>query len=162
MNRKALLAIGVAAGCSVIGFAALGGGATVKNVPIAQVRAQTGQMEVYGALDKRSIRAIRSSNLVSFDIVDDKTKERLSVLYDNPSTGLQVNFPTASHVRVTGVFDPTQEKFISDKVYTKCPSKDGGKGEQKYVYGENEKQDAETEAALKKWQSETGQKMDGT
>ena len=101
MNRKALVAIGVAAGCSVFGFAALGGGATVKNVPIANVRSSTGPMEVYGALDKRSIRAIRSSNLVAFDIIDDKTKERLSVLYVNPSTGLQVNFPTASHVRAS-------------------------------------------------------------
>jgi hypothetical protein len=118
-------------------------------------------MEVYGALDKRSIRAIRSSNLVAFDIFDDKTKERLSVLYDNPSTGLQVNFPSASHIRATGVYDSTQDKLISDKIYTKCPSKENGKGEQKYVYGENEKQDPETEAALVKWQAATGQKPSG-
>jgi hypothetical protein len=158
MNRKALMAFGVAAACSVVGFAALGGGSTVRNVAIANVRTQQGPMEVYGALDKRSIRAIRSSNLVAFDIVDDKTKQRLSVLYDNPSTGLPVNFPTASHVRATGVYDSTQDKLVSDKVYTKCPSKDPTNGKQKWVYGENQKQDTDTEEALIKWQTATGQK----
>lgn len=162
MNRKALVAVGIGAICSVVGFAALGGGSTVKNIPIAQARSQQGPMEVYGALDKRSIRAIRSSNLVAFDIVDDKTQERLSVLYDNPSTGLPVNFPTASHVRATGVYDSTQDKLVSDKVYTKCPSKEDQKSKQKWVYGQNDKQDADTEKALAEWKRSTGQVVSGT
>jgi hypothetical protein len=160
INRKALLAIGVAAACSVIGFAALGG-SNVRKVAIADVRkAPSGPMQVYGQLDKHSIRAIRSSTLVAFDIMDEKTHERLSVLYDNPSAGLPVNFPSASHAMVTGVYDPTQDKVISDKVNTKCPSKTGDEG--KKSYAQDQKQDPETEEALAKWKLATGQKRSGT
>jgi hypothetical protein len=151
MNRKAILAIGVAVACSVIGFAALGG---------SNASASSGPMQVYGALDKKSIRALRSSTLVKFELFDEKTNARVSVLYDNPSTGLPVNFPTASHAMVTGVYDPTQKQFVSDKVNTKCPSKDDNKAGQKYVYGD-EKLDPETEKALADWKATTGQKPSG-
>jgi hypothetical protein len=161
LNRKALLAGGIAVACSVVGFAALGG-SNVRKVAIAEVAsAASGPMQVYGALDRKSIRAIRSSTLVSFDLLDDKTHERLSVLYDNPSTGLPVNFPTASHAMVTGVYDPTQKKLISDKVNTKCPTKEGEQqrpGSNSIVYGDKGKLDPETEKALAEWKKATGQK----
>jgi hypothetical protein len=164
MNRKAILALGVAAACSVVGFAALGG-SNVRKVAIGDVaKASTGPMQVYGAMDKKSIRAIRSSTLVAFDLFDEKTNARVSVLYDNPSTGLPVNFPTASHAMVTGVYDPTQNKLISDKVSTKCPSKEGEKqrpGDSQIVYGDKGKLDADTEKALDAWKKATGQKPGG-
>ncbi len=162
-NRKAILAVAVAAACSVVGFAALGG-SNVRKVAIGDVeKASSGPMQVYGALDKKSIRAIRSSTLVAFDLYDEKTNERVAVLYDNPSSGLPVNFPTASHAMVTGVYDPTQNKLVSDKVNTKCPSKSGEneRPTDQVVYGNKGKLDSDTEDALKAWQIATGQKADG-
>ncbi len=145
MNIKTFVLAGVVAlSCAVIGLGALGG-STTADVPIEKLASSRDRVQVYGKLDKSSIRQLRGYNLVSFDLLEEKkeklTGRRVSVIYDNPGAGLPANFPTASHARCTGVYDPTQGKLVADTVYTKCPSK----------YKE-EDVDAATRAAMDKWQ----------
>jgi cytochrome c-type biogenesis protein CcmE len=145
MNVKTMILAGVVVvACAVVGLTALGG-SMVSAVPFEQVSSKTERVEVYGSLDKNSIRSLRGANLVSFDLVEDGTGRRLSLIYDNQAVGLPANFPTASHARAAGVYDPTQGKLITDRVLTKCPSK----------YEEKDL-DAVTRNAVAKWQSQTG------
>lgn len=147
MNKQwgRLLLAGAVIGVSaVVGLSAVQG-SMVTAVPFAQVERKGGPVQVYGILDKNSIRSLRGYNLVRFDLVEEQTGSRLAVLYDNPATGLPANFPTASHARATGVYDPVQRKFVADNVYTKCPSK----------YKEEEL-DVVTRRAIQKWQAAGG------
>lgn len=147
MNGKLLLSLGVAVTCAVVGVVSLGGSA-VANVPFSEVskRAAAERLEVYGSLDRSSIRPLKGATLVQFDLVEDKTGKRLAVLYDNPASGLPANFPAASHARAAGVFDAARGQLVSDRVLTKCPSK----------YDEAKKLDLATESALQRWQKSIG------
>lgn len=138
--HKLILAGSLVAGCVAVGFSAVQG-AMVTSVPFSDVEKRSGTISVYGVLDKSSIRTLRGYNLVSFTLVDEKTGKRMPVMYDNAATSLPANFPTASHAKVTGTFDPMQKQFLTDSVMTKCPSK----------YKE-EDIDAQTKAAVQKWQ----------
>jgi hypothetical protein len=151
VTKLVLGAVAVVAGIGGLVIVALGG-STVATVPFADVAKSKEKVEIYGKLDKSSIRPIRGANYVAFDILEevggkeDKhlTGRRLAVMYQNPSVGLPANFPAASHARAAGMYDPTTRKLISDRVYTKCPSK----------YEENGL-DAETKVALKAWKDAT-------
>jgi len=126
MNVKLLLGGGLALAAGVAGVLALSG-STVASLPFSRVAGSQGRVEIYGELDRASIRPLRGANLVTFDLVEEKTGQRLGVLYDNPASGLPNNFPAASHARAAGVYDPVKGKFVSDRVLTKCPSKYEGK-----------------------------------
>ena len=132
--------------CAVVGMIALGG-STVNSVAFDQVPLSREKIEVYGALDESSIRPIRGAHLVQFDLVEDKTGRRLGVVYQNDQNGLPANFPAASHARCSGVYDPAQQRFVADRVLTKCPSK---YDEKNLEYGKQQ--------AIDKWKSATGLK----
>src|SRR5688572_30264650 len=99
MNKKALLAGGMAVACAAIGIVSLGGGSTVRSVPFDQIAAKAERVDVYGKLDRRTVRSIRGANMVAFDLVEENTGRRMAVLYDNPVSGLAANFPAASHAK---------------------------------------------------------------
>ncbi|MGV3720563.1 MAG: cytochrome c maturation protein CcmE [Actinomycetota bacterium] len=141
-------AVGVLAGLGGLMAVALGG-STVSTVPFAEVTKAKDKVEIFGVLDKRSIRQIRGANLVSFDLLEEQgdekktlTGRRIAVLYQNHAVGLPANFPAGSHARAAGLYDPSSKKLVSDRVYTKCPSK----------YKEDGL-DPATKIALKEWKS---------
>jgi cytochrome c-type biogenesis protein CcmE len=133
--------------CTVVGIAAMVGSTTSTVSFKEAVNKGAERVELYGKLDKRSIRALRGANLVAFDLVEEKTGTRLEVLYDNPTTGLPANFPAASHAKATGTYDRVKNTLVADLVMTKCPSK----------YKE-ENPDAATQEAMKRWRESTGAK----
>lgn len=151
MTKLVLGGVAVVAGIGGLVAVALGG-STVATIPFADVTKSKEKVEIYGKLDKSSIRPIRGSNYVAFDLLEEAgaakekhlTGKRLAVLYQNASVGLPANFPAASHARAAGFYDPTTKKLVSDRVFTKCPSK----------YEENGL-DAETKVALKAWRDAT-------
>jgi hypothetical protein len=151
-GKLVLGGVAVVAGIGALVAIALGG-STVAAVPFTEVAAQSGRVQVYGKLDKTSIRPIRGANLVAFDLLEEEgTKEnkhltgrRIAVEYNNPSVGLPANFPAASHARAIGLYDPSSKKIVSTEVVTKCPSK----------YEENGL-DPATKVALKAWKDSTG------
>jgi cytochrome c-type biogenesis protein CcmE len=150
VNMKVVLAGVAALVCGVLVLASLAG-STVSTVPFGDVPQMKDRLEVYGKLDRQSIRPLRGATLVAFDLVEEGTGRRLSLLYDNPATGLPANFPAASHARAAGLYDPTQNKVIADRVLTKCPSK----------YKE-ENLDVATRSAVEKWQQATGANGQGS
>ena len=152
LNRKKLLLGGIAAVAALVGLIAisLGNGGTVKIVPFASLSGKKSEfVQVYGKLDKQSIRPVRGANLVMFDLIEEKTNARLAVVYDNPSSALAANFPNASHALATGYYDPAAHHFVTNAVLTKCPSK----------YKED-KLDPDTFKAVEQWQKSTGLKAD--
>jgi len=74
-------------------------------------------------LESESIRSIKGANKVSFDLVEEKTHARMSVLYDNKIVALPANFPNASHAKVNGYYDRDAGRFVADAAMTKCPTK---------------------------------------
>jgi cytochrome c-type biogenesis protein CcmE len=146
--HKLILAGGLVAGCFAVGFSAIQG-SMVTSVPFDQVSKRSGPVQIYGILDKASIRPLRGYNLVEFDLVEEKTGKRMAVLYENHSSGLPANFPTASHAKASGIYDPMEKHFVSDAVMTKCPSK----------YKE-EDLDVATRNAMKKWQGDATAKTE--
>jgi len=158
ITKLVLGGIAVVAGLGGLVAVALGG-STVATIPFADVTKAKEKVEIYGKLDKSSIRPIRGANYVAFDLLEEAgaakekhlTGRRLAVIYQNPSVGLPANFPAASHARAAGLYDPTTKKLISDRVFTKCPSK----------YEENGL-DAETKVALKAWKDSTVDAKTGT
>jgi len=125
------------------------GGSTVSTVAFADVPKQKDRVEVFGVLDRDSIRQLRGFNLVAFDLEEEVggkkktlTGRRLTVLYDNKAVGLPANFPAASHARATGYFDPSTKRLVSSQVATKCPSKYEPNG-----------LDPATKLALEKWKN---------
>lgn len=158
ITKLVLGGVAVVAGLGGLVAVALGG-STVATIPFADVTKAKEKVEIYGKLDKSSIRPIRGANYVAFDLLEEAgaakekhlTGKRLAVIYQNPSVGLPANFPAASHARAAGYYDPTTHKLVSDRVFTKCPSK----------YEENGL-DAETKVALKAWKDSTADAKTGT
>ncbi|MBM3458239.1 MAG: cytochrome c maturation protein CcmE, partial [Armatimonadetes bacterium] len=111
------------------------------------VSGSTDRVDVFGKLEADSITALKGSTLVRFELVEEKSGERLAVLYDNPSSGLPANFPAASHARAAGTWDPGRGVFHSDRVLTKCPSK----------YEQERTLDRKTREAIARWQEQSGQ-----
>src|SRR4051794_40773169 len=123
MKRNVVLGSALVVVCAVVAFVAMGN-SVVSKVAFADLPKSTGRpCEVYGKLDAASIHPIKGANVVSFALVEEKTSERLDVLYQNETSALPANFPAASHARVSGVWDESQKKFIGNAVTTKCPSK---------------------------------------
>jgi len=145
MNVKMILAMGLVALSIIAGLVSLGG-STVSTVSFAKVPSSKERLEVYGVLDKTSIRPLRGAHLVQFDLVEEKTGVRLPVLYQNNAAGLPGNFPAASHARAAGTYDPTANKLVADRVLTKCPSK-----------YEEKSLDLTTKDAVDQWRKATGQ-----
>jgi hypothetical protein len=138
--------LGVVAGLGGLVAVALGG-STINSVAFAEVAASKDKVEIFGKLDRQSIRQIRGANLVAFDLLEEEggekkvlTGRRIAVMYQNNAVGLPANFPAASHARAAGVYDPSSKKLVSDRVSTKCPSK----------YKEDD-MDPETKLALEQW-----------
>jgi cytochrome c-type biogenesis protein CcmE len=144
MNAKSLIGLVVGVVCLVTCLVALTE-STSRRQSFDQIAKSTDRVKVYGKLDRSSIRAIQGSTKVRFDLIEEKTEARLAVFYDNPSAGLPLNFPAASHAMASGQFDPSSGMLHSNAVQTKCPSK----------YDEGDKLDKSTELAVQKWQAQT-------
>jgi cytochrome c-type biogenesis protein CcmE len=148
VNAKKLTMWAVAVTAAIVGLVSLSmSGSTTKTVPFAAVASTRDTVKVYGILDKGSVRSLRGANLVAFDLIEEKTNQRISVVYDNPVSGLPANFPAASHALATGTYDPVKKQFTSSSVLTKCPSK-----------YKPEKVDLDTQNAIDRWQKDTGAK----
>lgn len=151
MTKLVLGGMAIVAGLGGLVAVALSG-STVSTVAFADVTTARDRVEIYGVLDKRSIRPIRGANVVQFELLEEEndgkekrlTGRRLSVLYENSAVGLPANFPAASHARAAGVFDPSANRLVSNQVYTKCPSK-----------YEEDGLDPATKTALKQWKDAT-------
>lgn len=124
MKRKINIVLGVAliGLCAIVTGVALGG-STVSTRSFEQTRTSTDRGKLYGILDRESIRMLKGHNLVEFDLVEEKTHQRITVVYDNPMIALPANFPAASHATAIGQYDAGQHRFTADGVLTKCPSK---------------------------------------
>ena len=153
------LVLGLVAGVAGIGAitAIALGGSTVTAVPFTEVAKETGRVQVYGKLDKASIRSIRGANVVQFTLLEEAggekkylTGRRMLVEYNNPAVGLPANFPAASHARAVGLYDPSSKHVVANQVVTKCPSK----------YKEDGL-DPATKLALEEWKKSTGSKSEG-
>lgn len=145
MNSKAIIGIATVLACAAIASASLFG-STLKSVAFADVQRKSERVDIYGVLDKPSIKAIRGATMVQFDLVEEKTNQRLTVVYDNPNSALPPNFPGASHARAAGVWDPSRGALVSNFVTTKCPSK-----------YEEKNMDATTRKLVDQWKESTGQ-----
>jgi len=148
-SKNLLLGGGLVVVCVVIGGASFRG-SEVRSIDFARVRQIGAQqvVQVYGKLDARSVKpdAERGANLVSFTLLDEKTKEPLDVVYDNVQIPLPANFPAASHARATGTWNAALGKFVANSVQTKCPSK-----------YEEERLPIDTREAVEQFRKATGQ-----
>ena len=149
-NRNLIIGTIVVLLCAVVAAGSLVGSTTqsVKFDKLAQMKGE--RCEIYGSLDESSIRSIKGGNLVQFELVEEKTNQRLKVLYDNSAVSLPANFPAASHARAFGYYDAANSRFTADGVLTKCPSK--------YDQGSL---DLARQDAIKRWQADTGLKAEG-
>lgn len=149
-NRRLNLVIGTALVllCGVVAAVAMNGSKSTQ-VPFRELPRTAGERtEVYGKLETRSIVSLKGANLVRFSLVDEKSGDRLDVLYDNPAAGLSANFPNASHARVFGVYNAAENRFVADQVITKCPSK--------YDNQEYDLEALQRRKATEEWQKATG------
>jgi cytochrome c-type biogenesis protein CcmE len=149
-SKKSLLLGGaVVAACAVVMAVSLASTrvSAVKFAELAQKR-QDERCEVYGELDAASIKSIKGATQVQFELVEEKTGQRLKVLYDNPSIALPPTFPAASHAKVNGTYNALDHQFVGDTVMTKCPTK----------YNEEVKLDIVRKDAMNKWQKAIGVK----
>jgi cytochrome c-type biogenesis protein CcmE len=146
-KRNLILGLGVVAACAVVMLTALSS-TRVSAVKFAQLQSKRPdeRCEVYGKLDPASIKSIKGATVVQFDLVEEKTGERLKVLYDNPSIALPATFPAASHAKVNGTYIAADHQFVGDTVLTKCPSK----------YDKNVDLDIARKDAVNKWQKAIG------
>jgi len=127
MKRNVVMGAVLVVVCAVVAFASMKG-STVSSVRFADLPSTNGQgCQVYGALDGQSIRNLDGAKRVQFVLIEEKTGQRLSVLYNNPNSALNANFPSASHAKVSGKYDAASQMFIGTTVLTKCPSKYDGK-----------------------------------
>jgi cytochrome c-type biogenesis protein CcmE len=141
--KKLVLGVTLAVVFAGLGIMSLAG-STVASASFHEARNRGERVEIYGLLEKTTIRPLRGANLVAFDLVEESSGERLTVLYDNPHSALPGNFPAASHARAGGIYDPTQQRFVADRVLTKCPSK-----------YEEKNLDVATRQAVEQWQGAT-------
>ncbi len=106
MKRNLVLGSALVVACAAIAMISLGGSMVTK-VGFKDLPQRAGQpCEIYGKLNAASIRPIKGANKVAFELVEEKTEQRLPVLYDNQNSALPANFPAASHAKVNGVYDP--------------------------------------------------------
>jgi cytochrome c-type biogenesis protein CcmE len=146
MKRNMWVGGGLLVACAAVAVGMLTG-STSDRAAFAEALKKPGQRcEVYGKLEAETIHSIHGANQVRFLLVDEKTNQRMDVLYDNPTVGLPANFPAASHAKCVGEYDATQQKFIADAVMTKCPSK----------YDAGSLSDVNRQR-IEKWQRATGQ-----
>lgn len=144
-KRNLVLGVALVALCAVVGAVSLSG-STRDSVAFADVPKRAGEpCIVYGVLDPKSIKPIKGANIVQFTLIEENTGQPLTVLYDNARIGLPANFPSASHAKASGTFDPADGRFESNEVLTKCPSK--------YDKGDI---DIQRDKLTKEWQAKTG------
>lgn len=146
MKRNMVVGSIVVAVCAVVAMASLSTGSTITSKKFAAVRTSTESCELYGILDRNSIQSLNGGNKVRFQLEEEKTGERITVLYENPTIALTANFPAASHAKAQGYYDKASGEFKSHALITKCPSK------------YDKPMDLSTQEAIKKWQEESGLK----
>jgi cytochrome c-type biogenesis protein CcmE len=151
-KRNLVIGVGVILACSVVMLTALGK-TKVSSVKFAQLASKKPdeRCQVYGILEPASIKSIKGANVVQFDLVEEKTGQRLQVLYDNPSIALPATFPAATHARVDGSYLASDHQFVGDAVATKCPSK----------YNQKLDLDLARKDAMNKWQKAIGPNGEG-
>ena len=98
-------------------------GATVSHLSFARARESRESCEIYGKLLPQSIQLSRGMTHARFTLEDDKTAERIDVLYDHPTQPVAANFQSASHTRAVGTYDPSRKVFVATQLIMKCPSK---------------------------------------
>lgn len=144
MKRNVVMGSIIVAVCAVVAMASLSTGSTINSKKFAAVRTSVDNCELYGILDRNSIQSLNGGNRVRFQLEEEKTGERITVLYDNPTIALTANFPAASHAKAQGYYDKTSGEFKSHALITKCPSK------------YDKPMDLSTQDAIKRWQKESG------
>lgn len=150
MKRNVVLGSLVVVVCAVVAIVSMGGSLASK-VAFADLPKKAGEpCEIYGKLDAASIKPLKGANVVRFDMIEEKTGERLHVLYQNENSALPANFPAASHAKVSGVYVATEGRFVGSSVMTKCPSK----------YDKGNPELADKQQYIDKWRRETGLRAD--
>ncbi len=112
-------------------------GAATPHVTFRQAMARGEAAQVYGKLLKDSVKMDRGMTRVEFQVEEERTGERMSILWDKPDEAVSANFASASHVRAVGLYDPQRAVFVTTQLYTKCPSKyqsEGYKAEKQADY----------------------------
>lgn len=151
MSKKVWISVAVLAACAALGAVSLKG-SVVPRVDFAAIPKQKERVKAYGILVRESIKPVEGATTVSFELKEETTGSRLTVLYDNPTAALPPNFPAASHALVTGAFDPVTQRLVADSVATKCPSK----------YQQETSIDPGTQTAIDRWQRLTGARPSGS
>jgi len=150
MKRSIILGSVLVVVCAVVAMVSVAG-SFVSKVTFADLPKKAGQpCEVYGKLDAASIVPLKGANVVRFDMIEEKTGERLHVLYQNQNSALPANFPAASHAKVMGVYEATEGRFVGSSVMTKCPSK----------YDKGNPELADKQQYIEKWREQTGLRAD--
>jgi len=147
MKKKTLMVGGfLVALCAVTAAFALRG-ATSEFMSFKAVKTTPGTAQILGKLDKSSIQMTRDMKQVTFKLLErdaksgrtaDKetfTGEEITVFYNNPNDPVQATFGNAVDVRAVGAWDAANNRFVAERLFTKCPSKemengklDDGKG----------------------------------
>jgi hypothetical protein len=122
MKRGYVVGFLLAALCGVTVIFTLRGAGT-PNVDFAQAKTSGESCVVYGKLLKESVQMQQGMKRVSFELQEEKSGDRLGVLYENSSEPVSANFASATHVRAVGTYDPRSGLFRAAQLYTKCPSK---------------------------------------
>jgi cytochrome c-type biogenesis protein CcmE len=148
-KRNVVVGSGVIIACAVVMLTALSR-TQVAATPFRQLASsQPGErLEIYGELEPASIESIKGATTVRFDLIEEKTGERLQVVYDNPAIALPATFPAASHAKAVGTYLAADKRFVADTVFTKCPSK----------YKQEMQLDVTRKVAMERWEKSTGLK----
>ncbi len=96
---------------------------TVKYVPFAEAAAAERTVQITGAIDFNSVRYDADQKRLTFSIVETdsdnpQSPDSMKIIYYGVIPG---NFDQATSVMVRG--KPSDEGFIAEKLYVKCPSK---------------------------------------
>jgi cytochrome c-type biogenesis protein CcmE len=106
----------------LIGFLALGLSTFSRSmnpyVSFAEAKTAHRTVQVMGALDKGSTRYDTATKTLLFNMVEEKSKEKIAVAYRDVKPG---NFEDAISIVAIGKYDGGS--FQAEKLLVKCPSK---------------------------------------
>lgn len=140
MKKKTLMVGGfLVALCAVTAAFALRG-ATSEFMSFKAVRTGTSTAQILGKLDKSSIQISPDMKRATFKLLERKprsennpdkeefTGEEITVYYNNPKDPVQATFSNAVDVRAVGAWDAANNRFVAERLFTKCPSKEMDNG----------------------------------
>jgi cytochrome c-type biogenesis protein CcmE len=122
MKRGYMVGFALIALCAATALFSLRGAAT-PNVDFARAEQSRDTVQIYGRMVRGSVAMNSSMTRVTFQLTEDRTGRKLSLLYDNPGMAVPANIRNAAQVRVIGTYDSSSRVFHAEQLYTKCPSK---------------------------------------